>query len=237
MEANAASREQVLLQRLPPSNRPGIFPTTLLSPDERVVFETRPSVWGFIGVALAVNILWSLLMIFTAATQPGAAENGALWFFLVVPWLWVVFGLRSWKSTAYAMTDRRVIRRGGRGGVKLQDARYDLISGVEVTGSSTVRFRITPVAGSQGAAHGTGLFTKYVVWDYVDSAAEIQVFAQEFIRLQSAKVREEQIRSLLRARAMANKVKCAYCGSLVELSTIDLSSPKCDSCGAPLVTK
>lgn len=237
MNNSVAGQEQALLQRLPSSNRPGTFPPALLSPGERVVFETRPRVWGFIAVSLSINILWSLLIIGTVATQPGAAQNPALWFFLVAPWLWVLFRLQAWKGTAYAMTDRRVIRRGGRGGVSLQDARYDLISAVESTGTTTVRFRIAPNAGAPDGAHGVGLINHYVVWNDLAQAAEVQVFAQEFVRLQAAKVREDEVRRQLRARALANKVRCPYCNTLMDFSTINLTTPKCSSCGAPLVTR
>ncbi len=232
------SQEQVLLQRLPPSHREGAFPRSLLAPNERIVFETKPRLVGFVGVPLLVSVIWSMIwggaFIATFNVANWAGEVAAIIILIAPVWCWPLLRFRNWRGSAYALTDVRVVRRSGSGGSQLQDARYDLVQQVQSDGT-TLRFRIARIAGAGAAYHGGGLLGDQVVWKDVEFAAQVQVFAQAFIALYAQKIRDDQILQALRLRATANKVTCAYCKSLVDLAVLPAQRFKCPNCSAPIL--
>ncbi len=223
-----------MLQRLPASNIPGSFPRELLFASEKVIFETRPLISGFLAVPLIVSILWDLLWVGTTFATPSLVYNPALYFFVLLPWIWVLVRWRNWRGTTYALTDRRVVRRSGKEGTKLQDAPTEFIGKVDLDGN-TVRFRFGTPAGQGALAHGGGILGNQVIWNDLKGAAQVQVFASEWISLYALKLQRERVRQQLLARVLADKVSCSYCGTLLPLGSISYDRPQCPSCGAPLV--
>jgi hypothetical protein len=99
----------------PPPQLPHVFPRGLLRQGEVVLYEVRPTFWGLYGsrsVVLIVLMGFFLLPV----EEPGYATNPFFFFFEGLLIAVLALLLVSWKHTAYALTDRRILAVRGRCG-------------------------------------------------------------------------------------------------------------------------
>lgn len=131
---------------VPNALRPGVFPRMFLSSGERLVYETKPSLFAFINPVASAGVLMTALafavLLQTFSGSPGltTAEVGPLVTF------WIVFSLVTisaitainylrWRATSFAITDRRVIRSIGIVGRHTVDCSHDRIQTVALNQS------------------------------------------------------------------------------------------------------
>lgn len=148
---------------LPNALRPGVFPRMYLSTGERLVYETKPSLFAFVNPVASAGVLMTALafavLLQTFSGSPGltAAEVAPLVTF------WIVFSLVTisaimainylrWRATSFAITDRRVIRSIGIVGRHTVDCSHDRIQSVTLS------------QGWWGRAFGFGSITYHTVW-------------------------------------------------------------------------
>lgn len=99
--------------------RAGIVPQEILAPGEHLSFETRPILWlwlvGPILLAL-VGIIIAIAAQFFPEVVPSFVVTGITWLgivILLVALLLMALKTLQWRYTAYAATNRRIIRQTG----------------------------------------------------------------------------------------------------------------------------
>ncbi|MCI4373436.1 MAG: PH domain-containing protein [Thermoplasmata archaeon] len=239
--ADGPRTETDLLLNLPPTNDPGVFPRSLLTGDERILFETRPSLVSLYWGRLTVLIIWFLL--FTGATIGDGSFSGPLLLavaaFLVLDapaLLLIIVCVLLWRRTTYALTDRRVMRLSGLRRTNFVDAPYDQIQNLSlVSGSSGgIKFDATP-PNAPTRLIGGRKFAKTIYWNSLVDAPRVYTFVQQAFSLHVVSAVETGARQALIARLHEGRITCEYCRALVEIKQVNSTSPKCPRCGAPLV--
>lgn len=144
---------------IPKAIKPSLVPRKMLSSDEKVIFESRPSRWFYMKsamLALVVAILCLVLLglnvipdapevpYLSSALVGGVAFLADSIFIVLILVALSFFGVkhRRWTNTAYAATDERVIRinRTGLLGKDYQDIPLGHIENVWTTYSGWERF-------------------------------------------------------------------------------------------------
>ncbi len=232
--ADVPKTEAALLLDLPPTNQPGAFPRELLPGGERVLFETRPGLWGLYGGRL---VLFGVIILFFVAVAAAAPSSLIVGFAIVlIPVvLPVIYWVLVWKATAYALTDRRVLLVTGARRGTFVDATYAQVQNLQLEPGSGggLKFDATPPQAPHTLI-GTRKFSKKIYWKALPDAGRVQSFVQEAFALHERESAQAGLRDALIARMTENRFPCAYCRTLVDIRTVDFASPKCPSCGAPL---
>jgi hypothetical protein len=225
--------EADLLIGLPASNRPGVFPRNLLSPGERVLYETRPN---FVGLYLGRTIVIVLFLLLWLAVSIELVTNPAGWFFVAVFLLLIVYFVLAWQRTAYALTDLRVVRVSGLRRSDFLDASYDQVQNLALRPglSGGIRFDATPPNAPGGMLTGRK-YAKTVNWRALPEPPAVYGFVQRAFALHDHQASQVRLRASLIARLHEDTLPCPYCGGLVDIKTVDYAAPKCPRCGAPLV--
>jgi len=225
--------EAVLLLSLPPSNLPGVFPRDLLTGDERILYETRPSLLGLYVGRMIVLALFLLLFIYATVGLP---LNPATWFFDAVFLGLLVYLVLLWRASAYAISDRRVLKLGGIRRTDFLDATYDQVQNLRLESgfSGGIKFDATPPHAPTGLLSGRK-YAKTIYWRALPNPPQVLTYVQQAFALHEHQVAQTGLREMLIARMRQDRLPCAYCGTLVDIKTVDYASPKCPNCGAPLV--
>jgi hypothetical protein len=239
--AEGPQTESTLLLNLPPTNQPGVYPRSLLTGDERVLFETRPSLVAMYWGRLTLLLLWALL--FIGATIGVGLSGGGLTFLIVagsildapvvILILLVIF---LWHQTVYALTNRRVMRLSGLRRSTFVDAPYDQVQNLTLVPgfSGGIKFDATPPGAPSRLIVGRK-FAKTVYWNALSDSPRVYTFVQQAFALHSQTAVEKGARLALIARLHEGRITCEYCRALVDIQQVNTSSPKCPRCGAPLV--
>lgn len=178
-----------------------LIPRKMLSSDEQLVLETRPSAWLYMkGAALALFVALVAIVGFVWKWIPGApeipylsdareGENGQYieWGLLgVFVLMMLVFALRwlSWNRTVYAATDERVITQRGIINRTYEDIPVTMISSVDLAQSIGKRALGygTIVFSTQGQS---GARAKGLVWEAVPDPFTVRRRIQEVMDTRS----------------------------------------------------
>ena len=222
--------EAELLAHLPPSNRAGILRREILPPGERVLYETRPSLLALYWGRLIFLTLWILLWGGLAVVAPPEAAAGAL-IFLSPALLWLLLIYLRWSHSVYALTDQRVILISGLTGSEFLDASYPQIHNLTSEGGG-IRFDTTP-APSYGTFQAAPK-TRIIRWSGLSDPARVYMFVQEAFAFEIDRSRQAAATHEILQRAVAASIPCAYCGSPIDLATLDPANPRCPICSAPV---
>lgn len=183
------------------AKNPRLIPRKMLSSDERVVLETRPSAWLYMkGAVLAlfvaliaiVGYLWKWIP--DAPEIPYFSESlegdygqyiewGLLGLFVL---MMLVFAVRwlSWNKTVYAATDERIITQRGIINKTYEDIPVTMISSVDLAQS----------IGKRALGYGTIVFStqgqsgarkKGLVWEAVPDPFTVRRRIQEVMDVRS----------------------------------------------------
>lgn len=171
------------------------IPRKMLSSDERVIFETRPSAWLYMKAAsLALFIALISLIVFLwkwipdAPTLPYVGSSldssngtlvqmafGVLFFVLFVFFL---YRYLKWGSTVYAATDERVITQRGILNKTYEDIPVTMITNIDLAQS----------LGKRALGYGTMVFSTQglsgarkadIVWEAVPDPFTVRRKIQE----------------------------------------------------------
>lgn len=172
-----------------------LIPRKILSSDERVVFESRPSAWLYMkSAALAVLIMLAAGAIFVWPWVPGApdlpylteafenADYGdiAHWAFAGVAFLALIYFIARWlrwSSTVYAATDERIITQRGILNKVYEDIPVTMITNIDMAQS----------LGKRALGYGTIIFSTQgmggkkadMVWEAVPDPLTVRRKLQE----------------------------------------------------------
>ena len=226
--------EAELLQRLPASNVPGAFPREILPPNERILFETRPRLFALYWGRSVWTFFWSGLALLALAVDPSNWEGsvGIIVLFGLPLWVSVPF----WWKSAYALTDRRVLRVAGLRGSDFQEATYEQVQNLttEPGISGGLRFDTSPPVGAFGHAPGWAAKQRPLRWQAIANAPRVYEFVQEAFALGLRQSAERGAVDAAWQKIDRVSVRCEYCGTLIDLATLDRSNLRCPSCSAPL---
>jgi hypothetical protein len=187
-----------LLSERPSCHAKGTFPREYLPSGEVVLFETRPSLrpvlWlGILGV-LMLSLVGAIVIFNASSIAAFAGSTGLADVFQFLALLVILAGvvgivslLRSWYYTAYALTNRRVIRKSGTIVRRVVDARFDRIQAVTLTehggfelgGVGTLLFSLstTSVYGSRFS----GIQQGGILWFGVPDSMAVRAFTEDVI--------------------------------------------------------
>jgi hypothetical protein len=230
------ANETDLSRSQPPSNRPGSFPATALLGQEKVIYETRPTLMGQHPVLVIAPL--PLIVLFALVGVVGVVEMGwqpdligGLGFVEFIFFVPIIYALVSWRQTSYALTDQRVLKRSGE---SFETATYDDVQGVTMTPkSSKLVFELTPLA--PGAASGLfGGRGRKIVWTAVPGAPAVVSFAQSAAMFYRVRNRQRQLRQDFVVASMSDRIVCAFCGGLLDVATLNPENPRCPRCSAPI---
>ncbi|MCI4365151.1 MAG: PH domain-containing protein [Thermoplasmata archaeon] len=227
--------EAALLLELPPSNQPGVFPRSLLPGGERVLFETRPGLLGlYVGRILLLFLLALLFLV--AAEAPSDLNNPFAWFVFALSLFLIVYYILLWRATAYALTDRRVLLVSGLRRSAFLDAQYEQVQNLRLEPgfSGGLKFDATPPQAPSRLIGGRK-YARMIFWRALEDAPRVQSFVQDAFALHERESAQAGLRDALIAKMTEGRFPCAYCRTLVDIRTVDFASPRCPSCGAPLV--
>ena len=172
-----------------------LIPKRMLSNDERVVFETRPSAWLYMKAAAASLIVALVaLVIFVWKWIPEApsipylsdyldGSNGdyiryAFAAIFVLATTFFSYRWLKWGSTVYAATDERIITQRGILSKKYEDIPLTMITNVDMTQS----------LGKRALGYGTIVFSTQglssgrkgdVIWEAVPDPFRVRRKIQE----------------------------------------------------------
>ena len=150
----------------------------------------------------------------------------------------LVFGLpivvlvMAWYRTAYALTDRRVLLVSGLFSRTFRAAAYDEVQSLSPSAGNWGNITFDTVVGRRGLLSSGG---QRIVWSKVPYTAQVYDFIQTAFGVRAAEVRKESVRQALVAHALQNTITCQYCGGLIDIRSVNLSSANCPRCGAPLL--
>jgi hypothetical protein len=232
---DAPTTETELLQRRPISFRQDAFPRKWITADERVLFETRPSLLGIYWGRLALFLGFATLLL-VDATYPMYLYSAGYWgfeaFLFLVP-TGVVY--LAWRGRAYALTNQRVLETSGLVSPTVEYARYDEVQNLTVGTGATgdLRFELGAPGGSKVGRAAAGR-PKKVVWRSVPMAPQVYEFVQDAFRLAALQDAQKRVRADFIGRALRTRIVCEYCGGLIEFDPDKKSETKCPSCGAPV---
>jgi membrane protein YdbS with pleckstrin-like domain len=183
------------------ANKARLIPRKMLSSDERVILETRPSAWLYMkGAAVAVIIALVALVALLWKQIPDAPEipyfSEALegeygeyieWALLgTFVLMMLVFAVRRlrWSATIYAATDERIITQRGIINKTYEDVPVTMISSVDLAQS----------IGKRALGYGTIVFStqgqsgarkKGLVWEAVPDPFAVRRRLQEVMDVRS----------------------------------------------------
>lgn len=172
-----------------------LIPRKILSSDERVVFESRPSAWLYMkSASLAVIILIASGVAFTWPWIPGAPDlpylsdafanesygDIAHWAFAGIAVLALLYFFARWlrwSSTVYAATDERIIKQKGILNKVYEDIPVTMITNIDVAQS----------LGKRALGYGTIIFSTQglggkkadMVWEAVPDPLAVRRKLQE----------------------------------------------------------
>ncbi|OGS43940.1 MAG: hypothetical protein A3K76_05815 [Euryarchaeota archaeon RBG_13_57_23] len=176
-----------------------LIPAKMLSSDERVIFETRPSAWLYmkaaalvliIGLICLVVLLWEWM---DAPDIPYLSEafDGDYGEFIqygfiaifVICMLFVAYRWLKWGSTVYAATDERIITKKGIFNKLLTDVPLTMITNVDLAQS----------LGKRALGYGTLVFSTGrsggrkgdVVWEAVPHPFDVRKKIQEVLDIRA----------------------------------------------------
>lgn len=223
--------ESDLAARLPPSNSPGLLRRDLLPPGERVLFETRPSLWGLYWGRLIVLLL---LLLFFVAVTVGAPLDAipGLAFFEALFVIALVLTYLGWRNRVYALTNQRVIRVFGIRGTGFQDAAYSQITNMTLEGGASLRFDTTPFPTGYGSPSPPA--TRILWWESLPDGARVYTFVQEAFAVALREATQTAAVDAAVARTMGPTITCNYCGGPIDVATLDAANPRCPRCSAPV---
>jgi hypothetical protein len=222
-----------LRTRIPPSNIPGVFPRDLLPPYEQVIFETRPGLFALYWGRLIFFGFWFLLLLgVSAAAFPPPI---GVWFFVALPGLGILIPIYQWRNYAYALTDRRVLAISGMQGSAFQDAAFGQVHNLalEPGFSGGLRFDTTPPPSGYSAGHPPR--ARPIRWIGLQQPARVYQFVQEAFAFEIRRNIAAQHVQAAMEELTVGKVRCEYCGGMIELSLLDPGNPRCPQCAAPLL--
>jgi hypothetical protein len=205
----------------------------LLTPGERVLFETKPTLLGLYWGRLTLLVLLDLLWIAVAVGLPTNPTGG---LFTAITTLVLVYYVLKWRSSAYALTNRRVLSVVGIRQPNLTEALLDQVRNLrlEPGTSGGIKFDATP-PDAPTTFLGTRKFAKTIYWRALPLASRTYEFVQQAFALQSVQSFHNGLRADLVERISQRAIPCEYCGTMVDLDTVDPLKPRCPSCGAPFV--
>jgi len=224
--------EAELLAQLPPTNAPGVFPRDVLPPNERILFETRPSYLGLYWGRTVFFGLWVLLFVAAIFGIPaGAAAYAFFAFLFAVPILLAVW---QWSRTAYALSNQRVLKIAGLRGSDFQEAMYSQVQNLvlEPGISGGLRFDATPVG--QPAGHFWASGRRQIRWTALSGAPRVYGFVQDAFALGMRQAEVRQAFDSHWSQVAPVSLTCAYCGSTIDLRSLDPRNPRCPTCSAPV---
>ncbi len=226
--------EADLLTVVPGTNRANAFPRELLDPGERVLFETRPSLFGLYWGRF---VLLALLLLFFGYIAAKLPTNPFGWFLVALFTLLIVYYVLKGRSTAYALTHRRVLTVVGIRQPSVMDALYGQIQNLRLEPgvSGGVKFDATPPEAPVGLLGGRK-YAKTIYWRALPESALVYAFVQQAFAVEAALGARAATLAELTARAVGNRIPCDYCGNLVDPSVLDPLRPRCPSCGAPFLS-
>jgi hypothetical protein len=203
--------------------------------EERILFETRPGLFGLYWGRLTLAALWALLWVGTAfapTTPPDSSIWVAALIFGVPPFL-VIFA--AWRGYAYALTDQRVLAMSGIVSRSLEYARYDEVQGLTVGASITddIRFQLGASGAAPKGQRAVGRPSK-LVWKSVPLAPQVYEFVQDAFRFEGMAAAQRASRTAFVDRALRNRIVCQYCGNLIDFDPDRKSAMTCPKCGAPV---
>ncbi|MGD0258157.1 MAG: hypothetical protein ABSB90_09825 [Thermoplasmata archaeon] len=228
--------EGELARSLPGSNRLGIFPRSALLGEEKVVYETRPTFFGLrllsFWIPLPVVALL-ILVVIDAAFLPdpafGVAATGIFTFLFAIPMLYAV---NYWRTTAYALTDQRVIVSEGN---SFQSATYDRVTDVTMgKGSSRLVFSLVPDTPPGTPPGRAGRKVPTLLWKGVPGAPAVASFAKSALQFYRLRQQQRLLRQNLVVSSLEDRVVCEYCAALISVSTLQPENPRCPRCAAPI---
>jgi membrane protein YdbS with pleckstrin-like domain len=172
-----------------------LIPKKMLSSDERVMFETRPSAWLFMKAAsLALFIALISLIVFLWKWIPDAPSipyvsdyldgtDGDLvqWAFgglFFVMFVFFLYRYMKWGSTVYAATDERIITQRGILNKTYEDIPVTMITNIDLAQS----------LGKRALGYGTMVFSTQgmsgarkadIVWEAVPNPFSVRRKIQE----------------------------------------------------------
>lgn len=175
--------EAGLLQRRPSSDRPGAFPREYLLAQERVLFETRPSLVHLYGGRLALLVVWCLFLV-AAALTPAGQQDPSFWVFAgLVGFLPLGLTMVAGYRYSYAITTERVLACHGLVFRSVASARIAEIQNLLVGGGLTDKFRFVVVGPPGLRAGGSWLHPpRAVVWKSVTQAPQVYAYLQDVFR-------------------------------------------------------
>ena len=229
------TNETELLMRRPGSLRPDSFPRRWLEADERVLFETRPSLISLYWGRLALFIGFALLLL-VDATYPDYRNSVSYWafegFLFLVPTGLIYLAWRGW---GYALTNQRILVTSGLLSKTVEYARYDEVQGLTVGSGTTdeLRFDLGP-PGGPGRGRGAAGRPRRIVWKAVPFAPRVYEFVQDAFRLTALEGANRRDFAAFVDRDMQNRVRCDYCGALIDIDPQAKLELKCPRCGAPV---
>jgi hypothetical protein len=223
-----------LQQAQPGSNQPGVFPREALLGAEKVVYEARPRLFALhpylIALPLPVIALIALAIVAGFAEGQGGIGLVGGGTFVLLPLLFpVLYAVYDARRSAYAITDQRLIVRSGD---DYQSATFDTVRRVTLrTKSSTVDFDLVPPPGGPTGGFLVARKTR-MTWKGLRGAAAVASFAQSAVEFYRLRNQQRQLRQNLVVSAMSGKIVCAYCGGMIDLSTVNPDAPRCPRCSA-----
>jgi len=177
------------------ANKARLIPRKMLSSDERVIFETRPSAWLYMkaaGFALVVGLI--CLVVFLWQYIPDAPDIPYLSEYLegeygdyigyafaavfVLCFLFFAYRWMKWGSTVYAATDERIITQKGIFNKTYEDIPVTMITNIDLAQS----------LGKRALGYGTMVFSTQgmsggrkadIVWEAVPNPFDVRRKIQE----------------------------------------------------------
>jgi hypothetical protein len=124
----ASSYQQAVHIDHRPVHKGGVFPRRCLANDEKILWEGKPSFLAFTFwpiVDFIIGVVWDMYIY--KPGDPGLLNDmGA--FFILIGVLGFILYHRSWRITAFALTDRRALVQYGVLTTKFAECRYDRIN-------------------------------------------------------------------------------------------------------------
>lgn len=183
------------------SKKARLIPRKILSSDERVVFESRPSAWVYMkSAALAFIVMLAAMAVFAWPWIPGAPDLPYVteaferedygdilhWAFAgiaVLAMLYFIARWLRWSSTVYAATDERLIKQRGILNKVYEDIPVTMITNIDLAQS----------LGKRALGYGTMIFSTQgmggkkadMVWEAVPDPLTVRRRIQEVMDTRS----------------------------------------------------
>lgn len=181
---------------LPQSHNPGVFPRMYIASGERLVFETKPSVFAFvnpIGLGLlSIFVVIDLYFLSVILVGPNASQGQLLvqlfgLLFAISLIGGIAGGLLRWRASSYAVTDRRVLRSRGIVSREAIDCPFDKIQnvsllqgiGARALGYGDVSFQTAGIRGAFGSAARNVEGAGGIYWAGVKDPVQTRRFVEE----------------------------------------------------------